>query len=510
MKKIFNLFNLILVHNFFYSREEINYKKKMKKYKFKNASTSSNIILAPVIYDYGNMLIVFKLLKKITDEENLKAKYFYTSTSIDDTFIGYSNLKYIFKRLLSINKFTLNKIRKINHIKKNDIIISNYFPFNFNHKIKIDFTSKKEVLNLSYGNIKIGDLIYDHYLRFRGEATIDLNDKYLQNLVEYAKILTDKWNFFLEKNSVKVLLLPYTSYLHWGIATRVALEKKITVFTYGSNNYIINKVSIKYPFHTKNFHEYINYFDLIVEKESKIEVSEKQLQDRLAGKYDKSTSYMLHSAYGENIEKVSIELGKKFSIIFLHCFFDSPHIYGDGLFVDFFEWVDYTLTVASENENINFYIKPHPNGLKENKKVVDFFRNKFKDFRNIIFLSSHISNKQLIEKNPSAVFTYYGTVAHEFAYMRIPVITAGDNPHNEFNFLYNPKTIEEFRYYLLNVGSYELPEKYERCDINKFYYMHYLYYNKKYDQLNYSNNKNIKLGEFEILPEYNLEDLIYN
>jgi hypothetical protein len=63
----------------------------------------------------------------------------------------------------------------------------------------------------------------------------------------------------------------------------------------------------------------------------------------------------------------------------------------------------------------------------------------YKKYPNVKLLSEKVTNKQLVAAGVKLGITVYGTVAHELAYMGIPIITCGDNPHSGYNFCYEAK-----------------------------------------------------------------------
>ena len=66
----------------------------------------------------------------------------------------------------------INKIYFLNNdLKNNFLIIENNF-IKKNLKIK----KKDKILDIKYNKIKVGDLIYDHYLRFYKQTTFQIND----------------------------------------------------------------------------------------------------------------------------------------------------------------------------------------------------------------------------------------------------------------------------------------------------------------------------------------------
>ena len=163
----------------------------------------------------------------------------------------------------------------------------------------------------------------------------------------------------------------------------------------------------------------------------------KVLSRRLEGLADSSMPYMSKSSFTKSIIKSNILLQnhKKHILVLLHDFFDSPHIYRSMLFSDFWEWIYFTLREA-EFTTHNWYIKPHPNSSNKNIEVIKKIMKRFPYIKHI---ESEASNKQLIDEGINAVFSVYGSAGHEFPYLGIPVVLAGDNPHINYNFTLTPK-----------------------------------------------------------------------
>jgi hypothetical protein len=72
------------------------------------------------------------------------------------------------------------------------------------------------------------------------------------------------------------------------------------------------------------------------------------------------------------------------------------------------------------------------------------------------------------------------------------------------------KNMQEFEHLIANVGSYQLPEKYNKEEILEFYYMHYLYFSPKYNFQNSIAFKDFNQGEIYLPDDCMMEDLIYN
>jgi lipid A disaccharide synthetase len=127
-------------------------------------------------------------------------------------------------------------------------------------------------------------------------------------------------------------------------------------------------------------------------------------------------------------------------VVFLHDYFDSPHIYENMIFDDFWEWSLFTIK-ALISAKVKFYVKPHPNQTKSNIDVITKLK---KTFPGISFLDITTSNSTLLKSNIRAAITAYGTVANEFAYFGKPSICCAEHPHIAFDFCYTAKSKSEY------------------------------------------------------------------
>src|SRR6185437_13332553 len=153
-------------------------------------------------------------------------------------------------------------------------------------------------------------------------------------------------------------------------------------------------------------------------------------------------------------------------LVSLHCFFDAPHGYRWLLFPDILCWVEHLLEKASETE-FDWYVKPHPQGRVENDAIIESLKRRFPKIK---FLGLKVSNKQIAEEGINAVFTMYGTIGHELAYLGIPVVNAGDNPHIAYDFNYHPRTIDEFDQLIAKADALSRPAN--KDEVLEFFYLH--------------------------------------
>ena len=110
------------------------------------------------------------------------------------------------------------------------------------------------------------------------------------------------------------------------------------------------------------------------------------------------------------------------------------------------------------------------------------------------------SNAQLLEEGVAAVFTVHGTIAHEYAYMGIPVVNAGDNLHSSFDFNLHPKTLAEFKDHVVNANNLKVTIRKE--EIEQFCYLHFSDQFRVFDgsinhpQVKFLTDRSVKDAEF--------------
>ena len=70
------------------------------------------------------------------------------------------------------------------------------------------------------------------------------------------------------------------------------------------------------------------------------------------------------------------------------------------------------------------------------------------------------SHHQLREAGISVVLTTYGSIGNEYPLLGTQVVNAGMNPYIAYPFNYHPKSLDEYRNLLLNLGKLDA-----KCDL---------------------------------------------
>lgn len=345
------------------------------------------------------------------------------------------------------------------------------------HDIFSSLKISKDLVDLRYKDVLVGDLVYDTYLRFKPAPTIDLKDEFLERILKSALQLVKNADAFTKKEQHDYLFTSYTSYIHHGVMTRVCLKDNVKVILLGLLDPLSKKITSFFSGHTKDYYWYKETFEKIepIKQSEHRETARISLEGRFQGRGDPGTYYMRQAAYSGNKEfetRAFKETSKKRAVIFLHCFFDSPHVYRYMHYSDLYEWADTTIRIASSQSEFDFYVKPHPNAIKGNVEIVEKLKKKYP---NVSFIPAETSNNQLTKEGFDVAFTVHGTLGHELPFFGISVVNAGDNPHVNYSFAVHAKSRDEYENYVKNIDQVPAVPSDVKDQIFEFYYMHNFY-----------------------------------
>jgi len=357
-----------------------------------------------------------------------------------------------------------------------------------------DLRTKWDVIGIEVDGVNLGDLIYDTYLRIGPYPTVDLVDPKLAEIIHHAVRITRACLSYFSKRKVIGIIPDHFTYLYSGIITRCAFLAKIPVYLvcYGPSFFAISasidgdgRLPARWP--CRHFHEMFARLTPEEQEEGRAK-GRKIIQRRLTGHEDGMLTIggsiygepVVKSAYSDAGDAPVLEVtGRPRILVLLHDYCDAVHCYRDMLFPDFYEWSHFLLKHASDTE-FDWYVKPHPNSARTGilydvtQRVLLELKAQYPRIR---FLQPTTSSLQIIKEGVDAMFTGYGTAGHEFAYLGVPVVNAGDNPHIAYEFNLHPRTQEEYLDCIQHADA--LKVKMRREDIEEFVYMNYVYYEEK-------------------------------
>lgn len=375
---------------------------------------------------------------------------------------------------------------------KLSIISSKLLAYRIIGNDKMSFAMQK----LVRGTIYLDDLLIDTYLRYKPSPWVNWQDIFMTEIAVLANTYINFYqSIFGGSKNFGSVALSYGAYIHHGIAMRLAYKESMKVVSYGCRSCFAklhdSSKAINNPSHTPDFDTLTPSAARRVTSKIKSK-AQYSLELRRSGNYDETMIYMNTNAkFLDYAEKLHI---KDSRILMLHDFFDSPHCYGDILFEDFWEWAKTTISTCVEN-NLQLLVKPHPNQIPGNERIIKLLASMYKDSNLIKWLSPQVKSAFLLNKSPSLIITAYGSVASEAAYCGIPVLFAGDHPGINFNLGKRPDSIEEYIECLINPNAISVPSKESVVDFTSLLYRDI--YNESWASL--SSAVGVDFEEFERL-----------
>ena len=329
---------------------------------------------------------------------------------------------------------------------------------------------KKGLESLRIHGVWVGDLIYDTFLMRYRKPTIDISSVEFQNFLLESVELFVFWEDYLDRHDVKAVNVSHCVY-NLAMPLRLAVERNIPVFQANATH--VYRLSKSNYFAYNDFFYFRERFAALPEDVKKVGLAEAQrrIERRFAGEVGVDMAYSTKSAYGAARHAQLLRRSpRKKILIATHCFFDSPHSYGNNVFPDFYEWLDF-LGQITEVTNYDWYIKTHPDVLPGTREIIDGFIAKYPK---ITLLPADASHLQIIAEGIDFALTVYGTIAFEYAALGIPVINNSlNNPHIAYNFNLHSKDVEDYRRLLLSLDRLDF--KIDRQEVYEYYFMKNMY-----------------------------------
>jgi len=466
--KLFGLLNII--NNFLFKKVVLPKDKCIKYYLKKNLSkwekikflgNKNKILITGFVHlptDYMTNALIAKFLEEKYNTKSLCVleKGDYLGESIFRSF-NLKNFRYLDKG---------NFFFRLLLFKKSIKVVSQYK--------NID-----QFLKFKLGNVHLGKITYDHYLRHTGNCSGNINDFKICYLLSKALNYDLEFKKILNKNNFELCVQSEHQFIPSALSFQNCLERNINLFSRerGPKWIAISKFNNKNDIFTAREKIDLNYFKYFSNKYKKkaSKLGKEIITNRLRGKDNLSLK-----AWGINNflkKKISFNQFRKNNkwdnkkpivCIFGHLFVDGSYSSGRRLHTDNLVWLQSTLKIIKDIKSVNWIIKPHP--LEKSYKTSTTTYNevmKFaKKYKHIKLADKRISNF-LLSKNIIATVSCNGTAPLEYAGLGIPSVVCGNTHYTKLGFLKEAKTIQEYKKLLSNIHKLKkLKKKYsEKANI---------------------------------------------
>ena len=154
-------------------------------------------------------------------------------------------------------------------------------------------------------------------------------------------------------------------------------------------------------------------------------------------------------------KELGFDINKKNIVIMAHTFTDAVLNYGDLYFRDYYDWLDKTLSIAEQTDNVNWILKPHPTRGAYNEaedSIEDMFERHKKP--HMFFLPDDVSTES-IKYLADVIITIGGNAGAEFACLGIKPVIVGKPYYHGFGYTEEPASLDAYEKVLRNIA--ELP-----------------------------------------------------
>lgn len=370
--------------------------------------------------------------------------------------------------------FNLSSTRKL--IGKRFVYFSSSTENKQPSESKYQITCKEEVLNYCHRNIRIGDLAYDWYLAKYHEPTITIDDYRLKLLLHQFESYVDQLLDYIEKNDVAAICVSHSVY-HFAIPARIGIKFNIPVFQISLESIFFLDAANQIAYANEKYFPQ-EFQDIKPEVSGPgLAKAKDRLIKRVTGEPGDDMPYMTTSAYARVNQIHSVKTGKsKIKVLVAaHDFYDSPHIFGDFFYPDFLEWIQ-ALVKISINCNYEWYVKTHPFLRGNGREILNCVLS---EAANFTLLPQNMSHPEIIELGITHALTVYGSIAHEYPILGIPVINGScNNPHSEYSFSVTPQSREDYEAIISNLENfkYQIDER----EILEYYFMKNILHGKSW------------------------------
>lgn len=327
---------------------------------------------------------------------------------------------------------------------------------------------RKTLLDISINGIRVGDLIYDTYLRNTSNVTIEALDDQLLGTAISAVGYYRLYDAIFRENDVVATAVGHTVYTRFGVLARVSVAHSVPVYAKKPSPLLVRRYSRaeEFPEHEWAVDPQEAAYVWATRREQAIAKGRAHMAEQLdsdARSFSKGgTGRWYSEAYGSDrtlyslerfCEVTGINPDKPIVVLFSHCMPDVPHSFAWGLFDDYYQWLTETLAYAAQRPQVNWIVKPHPADKHYNSRIsAEQVYQTFAHHPHIALAPADLNTRSLFDFT-RAIVTVTSTAGLEFAAQGIPVILAGQGLYSGHGFTHEPKSLEDYHRLLSTVET---------------------------------------------------------
>jgi hypothetical protein len=327
---------------------------------------------------------------------------------------------------------------------------------------------KKHLIALKINEIEIGDIFYDWHLRTRKLDTVTINGNlFKKDFIEFVCTFYWWYEYFRTRKIDSVFISHSCSDMALPARIGLSFGSQVILASYGR----MYKLSDEKKFSDLEFMDYDPKSKEQFGYEVDLVRSRKLLFETIQGRH-LIDAHTFGSGYSGYLTQKIVSKSDQINVLIAcACFSDPPHSYGDTIFPDPKEWLNF-IGEFSKVSDYKFYAKAHP-GFWESDK--HHYNNFLREFPNIKEIPHGYSNMELFKQGINVVLTIHGTIAFEAAYQGILVVNASTiSPHMNYNFSLSPRSIEDYSQILKKLPQLIVNWEINKHEVEHFFDIHHL------------------------------------
>lgn len=318
---------------------------------------------------------------------------------------------------------------------------------------------RRAVLDLTCDGMRIGDLVYDTYLRAAKQATIaTCSRELLLELSLGLNTVRTMRDILARYPRIEATVVGHVCYVLFGVLWRAAEERGATV-------HFVMKMK-----HAVSMHRYSavpkdERFPLRIcpdqvqaawagDRERAVRRGKALVADRMAGAGGRQSGMSGGFDPGKPVVPVPTlfgrpdnqRTGRPVLCVMASSLADAPHTNVRNIYDDQLVWLDETLRIACDMPAFDWIIKLHPyTGMYVDRRQVEALVMRRIEGKPNMRLMPETTNTRSLVGAIDGLITPWGTSGLEFATLGVPVVTAGNTYYSGLGFAVEARTPAEYR-----------------------------------------------------------------
>jgi len=318
---------------------------------------------------------------------------------------------------------------------------------------------RRALLELTCDGMRVGDLVYDTYLRAQKCATVTACSRELLlelslglNTVRHMRDILARYP------RIEAAVAGHTCYVPFGTLCRVAEERNAEVHFVIKMKYAVGVQRYSAVPIDERFCMRISPAQVDAvwqsDRDRAVQRGQALIRARMAGTHTRHSGLMGGYDSGKPVVSVPGLFGRPAGgrgerpvlCIMASSLADAPHANARNIHDDQLIWLEETLKIARAMPAFDWVVKLHPyTGMYVDRRHIEALVARYAEGTpNIRLMPETVNTRSLVDAIDGLI-TPWGTAGLEFAVLGIPVITTGNSYYTGLGFTIDARSAEEYR-----------------------------------------------------------------